>query len=327
MVKNKKIMFGLVPSLDRNPSFLKIKNEALECEKLGYSTMWFTDHLLSVFGSPDLPIYECWTTLAAIAAVTKNLRIGTLVLCNSYREPSVLAKMAATLDNISNGRLDFGIGAGWYSEEYKAYNFPFEKASVRIAKLREAAQVIKCMWTEKNPQFDGKYYKINDAFCNPKPIQKPHPPIWIGGGGEKLTLKVIAELADGCNPASWVGTPEDFEHKINVLEKHCSSIGRDPDLIQKSWAGSILIAKTEQELNKRIEKYVQMRMRGLARAKKMGFADYNLKPSLFGTPEQCIEKIEEYRKAGATQFMFNFPKEQIIKDLRLFSKKVITYFN
>jgi F420-dependent oxidoreductase-like protein len=312
--------------MDRNPSFPNIKNAAIECEKLGYSTIWFTDHLLSVFGSPSSPTYECWTTISAIAALTKKLRLGTLVLCNSYREPSVLAKMAATLDNISNGRLDFGIGAGWYSDEYKAHNFPFEKASVRIAKLREAIQVIKCMWTEKNPQFDGKYYKVNDAFCNPKPIQKPHPPIWIGGGGEKLTLKVVAEHANGCNPSSWVGTPEDFKHKISILEKYCSSIGRDLNTIQKSWAGSILIAKTEEEVNKRLKKYVQMRSQGLARAREMGFTDYNLKPSLFGTPKQCMETIEDYIKVGVTHFMFNFPQEKLLEDLQFFAEEVISCF-
>ena len=322
-----KIQFSVVPSLDRNPSFCILKKEALEAEKLGYSTMWFTDHLLPTFGEPTLPVYECWTTLSAIASITKRLRMGTLVLCNSYRDPSVLAKMAATLDNISNGRLDFGIGAGWYLQEYLAYGIQFEKASIRIAKLREAVKVVKNMWTDENPQFKGKYYAINGAFCNPKPVQQPHPPIMIGGGGEKLTLKVVAELADGCNPASWVGTPEDFKHKMTILQKHCTSFGRNFDEIQKSWAGSILITETEHELDKRLKKYVEKRLKGMARAKEMGFTDYNLKPSLFGTPEKCIEKINTYINAGVTHFMFNFPEEQLFKDLRLFAKRVITHYN
>ena len=321
-MKNERIKFSVVPSLDRNPSFLILKKQALESERLGYSTMWFTDHLLSVFKSPFHPVFECWTTLCAIASITKKLRIGTLVLCNSYREPPVLAKMAASLDNISNGRLDFGIGAGWYSQEYLAFGFPFEKASIRISKLKEAVQLIKNMWTEEYPRFEGKYYSIKGAFCNPKPKQKPHPPIWIGGGGEKLTLRVVAELADGCNPASWVGSPEDFRRKILILKQHCLDIGRNPDEIQKSWAGSILVARNSYELNERLKKYFEKRVEGLARAKEMGFVDYNLKPSIFGTPEQVAEKIRDYVDVGVTHFMFNFPEENLFEDMELFAEKV-----
>jgi len=125
---------------------------------------------------------------------------------------------------ISNGRLEFGIGAGWKENEYLAYGFPFPKPAVRIAQLREAVTIIRKMWTEEKPSFKGKYYEIKEALCDPKPVQKPHPPIWIGGEGEKLTLRVVAELADGCN---WYGTPEEFAHKLNVLKKHCAKVGRN----------------------------------------------------------------------------------------------------
>jgi alkanesulfonate monooxygenase SsuD/methylene tetrahydromethanopterin reductase-like flavin-dependent oxidoreductase (luciferase family) len=146
------------------------------------------------------------------------------------------------------------------------------------------------------------------------------------GGGEKLTLRIVAELADGCNPASWVGTPEDFKRKIRILEEHCSSIGRDPNEIQKSWAGSILITDTENELTIRLQEYVKDRMQGLDRAKEMGFTDYNLEPSLFGTVDQCMDKIEAFINAGVTHFMFNFPENHLFEDMQLFAEKVISHY-
>lgn len=334
----RKIRFSVILSLNRS-NFLDIKREATECEKLGYYAIWLTDHFFPLFGTrvffgvPSMPRYECWTSLSAIASVTEKLRLGTLVLCNSYREPSVLAKMASTLDNISNGRLEFGIGAGWYEAEYRAYGIPFERASVRISRLREGVQVIKKMWTEEKPRFEGMYYTIRDAFCNPKPVQKPHPPIWIGGSGEKLLLKVVAELADGCNVASWAGKPEDFKHKIAILENHCSSVGRDINEIQKSWAGSVLIAETEEEAKERIKRYVQMRIQML---REMGrdttsLSEDQLKPSIAGTPEHCVERIKAYVNAGATHFMLYFPREyeyeKLLEDLPIFAKQVIPSFN
>jgi len=324
---SEKIRFGVILSLNRS-SFIDLENEATSCERLGYYAIWLTDHFFPLYGAPSMPRFECWTSLSAMASVTKNLRLGTLVLCNSYREPSVLAKMASTLDNISNGRLEFGIGAGWYEAEYRAYGIPFEKVSVRIFRLKEGVKVIKKMWTEEKPRFEGRYYMIRDAFCNPKPVQKPHPPIWIGGSGEKLLLKVVAELADGCNVASWTGKPEDFKHKIAILEKHCLAVGRDIDEIQKSWAGSVLIAETEEEVKERIQRYVQMRLQRLRETGRsaMNSTEYQLKPSIAGTPEQCIEKINDYVNAGATHFMLNFPTEKLLDDLQIFAKQVIPYF-
>lgn len=224
-----KIRFGAILPLNQ-VNFTNLKSEALECEKLGFHAIWLSDHFFPfpLYGASSMPRLECWTSLSGLASVTKKLRLGTLVLCNSYREPSVLAKMASTLDNISNGRLEFGIGAGWFEAEYRAYGIPFENAPVRISRLREGIQVIKKMWTEENPRFEGKYYTIRDAFCNPKPVQEPHPPIWIGGSGEKLLLRVVAEFADGCNVAGWTGKPKDFKQKIAILEKTLSFYGKRP---------------------------------------------------------------------------------------------------
>jgi len=178
--------------------FEATKNVALQCEKLGFDSIWVYDHFIT-FPATTQACFESWTTLSALATLTKNVGLGQIVTCNSYRYPSVLAKMGATLDVISNGRLNLGIGAGWYKLEYNAYGIPYPKDSVRIAQLREAVQIIKKMWTEDEPSFHGQYYTIDKAINSPKPIQKPHPPILIGGRGKKLTLGVMAEFADRCN--------------------------------------------------------------------------------------------------------------------------------
>ena len=158
---------------------------AIESELLGYDSIWVNDHL--IFGSG---ILECWTTLSSLVPITERVRLGTLVLCNNFRFPSVVAKMAATLDYISNGRLEFGIGAGWNEEEHRAYGIPFPNPAERVERLREAIEIIKRMWTEKAPYYNGRYYRMEGAVCEPKPLQNPHPSITIGGAGEKLMMKL-----------------------------------------------------------------------------------------------------------------------------------------
>jgi alkanesulfonate monooxygenase SsuD/methylene tetrahydromethanopterin reductase-like flavin-dependent oxidoreductase (luciferase family) len=166
-----------------------VKKVTLACENVGFHTVWVTDHLLPIDVSPQKSYFECWTTLSALAEATTTVRIGTMVLCNLYRYPPILAKMASTLDVISRGRLEFGLGAGWFKPEADAFGVPFPKAPVRIAMLNEALEVIEKMWSQEKPVFKGEYYSIDRALCNPKPIQKPHPPIWIGTqtGGHSST--------------------------------------------------------------------------------------------------------------------------------------------
>lgn len=155
-----------------------------------------------------------------------------MVTGNTYRHPAVLAKMGATVDIISNGRLDFGIGAGWNEAEHSAYGIPLYGAGERLRRLAEACEVIKRMWTETTPDFEGQYYQLKQAYCEPKPLQKPYPPFVIGGSGEKVTLRIAAQYADMWNYAG--GTPDDFRHKCEVLDSHCAAIGRDPKLIERS---------------------------------------------------------------------------------------------
>ena len=201
----------------RPTSFDCIKEIVLECEKLGYDAVWLDDHLM--FGMQ--PILEAWTTLSALSAVTSKIRLGTMVLSNAFRNPALLAKMAATFDVVSNGRLEFGIGAGVQEEEHIAYGMSFPKPNLRIDRMREAVEIIKSMWTQEKTTYKGKHYEVKEAFCEPKPLQKPHPPITIGGSGEKYTLKVTARHADRFD---WAYMPlQTYKHKLIVLEKSLQS--------------------------------------------------------------------------------------------------------
>ena len=173
-----------------------ILERAKLADRLGYHSLWVVDHMWAR-GIPDMDHLEAWTLMTALAVSTERLRIGTLVLCNSYRNPALLAKMASTFDLVSNGRLEIGLGAGWMDEEYRGYGYPFPSIKVRIEQLDEGLVVMKKLFTESRATFEGKYYSLDDAANNPKPMQKPHPPILIGGAGEKLLLRVVAEHRPG----------------------------------------------------------------------------------------------------------------------------------
>lgn len=193
---------------------------------------WLFDHFFPLTQDMSGPCLEGWTVLAAFAAVTKRIRLGLMVTGNTYRHPTVLANIAATVDVISKGRLDFGIGAGWNEFEHTAYGIPLYKPGERLRRLDEACEVIKRMWTEKQATFEGRYYQIKDAYCEPKPVQQPYPPFVIGGGGEKLTLRIVAKYASVWNMAG--GSIEDFKRKNAILDEHCAAVGRNPAEIARS---------------------------------------------------------------------------------------------
>jgi len=198
-----------------------------------YEHAWVFDHFMPIAGmDPAGPCLEGWMLLAALAAQTERLRVGVMVTGNTYRHPAVLANMGATVDIISRGRLDFGIGAGWNELEHEAYGIPLYKPGERIGRLAEACEVVKLMWTEVAPDFEGIYYQLKGARCEPKPVQKPYPPFIIGGSGEQKTLRVVAQYANIWNFAG--GPVEEFRHKNQVLDGHCAAIGRDPAAITRS---------------------------------------------------------------------------------------------
>jgi F420-dependent oxidoreductase-like protein len=202
-------------------------------ERLGFDSAWLYDHFHTYHRPVLETTFECWTSMAALARETSRIRLGQMVTCNSYRNPALLAKEASTVDVMSNGRLDFGIGAGWYEHEYLAYGYEFPSIGDRLRMLGEALQIVTTMWTEPYASFEGQFYKVSGAINEPKPVQKPHPPIWIGGEGEKVTLKLAAKYADATNFGS--GWDMDYyEHKLEVLGAHCDAIGRDPATITHS---------------------------------------------------------------------------------------------
>src|SRR5689334_3203695 len=197
-----------------------------------FTGFWLFDHFVPINGHVEGPCMDGWTLLAALAATTRRVRLGLMVGCNGYRYPAVLAKIATTVDQISGGRLDVGLGAGWFDLEYNMYGIPFPPPVQRIRELDEACEALKLLWTQELATFEGKYYHLQEARHEPKPVQKPYPPLVIGGGGEKLTLRVVAKHADMYNFGG--GTPEEAQHKNAVLDEHCAAIGRDPGAIRRS---------------------------------------------------------------------------------------------
>jgi F420-dependent oxidoreductase-like protein len=286
--------------------FNRLHDVVLECERLRYDSVWLDDHMML----NDMPILECWTTLSALSRITEFIRLGTMVTCNSFRNPALLAKMAATLDNISDGRLELGIGAGVQKNEHNAYGFPFSFSKARVERMGEAVAIIKKMWTEQKVNYTGKYYRIIDAVCEPKPMQKPHPPIIVGGGGEKLTLKVTAQYADRYD-WGYISSLMEYKRKLKVLEKHCKSVGRCFNDIEKScWpAGQVFIG---EDIDALVTQWIP----------KGAILEDFLQRSFVGTPEDCIKLLQPYANLGVTQYMLFFGDLPSMDGLRLFAEKV-----
>ncbi len=262
---------------------------AQQAERLGYDSLWVYDHFHNVPRPAHEAVFECWTTMAAISQLTSTIRLGQMVGCNSYRNPAVLAKITSNIDVISGGRLDWGIGAGWYENEYRGYGFDFPKPKDRIGMLEETVRIMRSMWTEPETTFKGKYYDLRRANCDPKPLQQPTPPIWIGGGGEQLTLRVVAQYADCSN---FGGPPDTWAHKRDVLRGHCTTVGRDADEIRMTWSPEVFIRETEAE----VEEAGSLAVWGQS-------AEEWRANNLVGTVEQVTEKIAEYVGLGCRGFV------------------------
>ena len=294
--------------------FNRILEITQECERLGYYSVLLDDHLMF----NNMPILECWTTISALSSATKKIRLGTMVTCNGFRNPALLAKMAATVDNISDGRLELAIGAGVQQNEHNAYGFPFPSTKARIENLNEAVEIIKKLWTHEKASYNGKHYTILDAVCEPKPVQKPHPPITIGGGGEKLTMNVTARHADRYD-WGYLPTINMYKHKMKVLENHCDTVGRSFENIEKScWpAGQIFIRKDKKELKKKILQWLP---------KGVSLEDF-MKTSFVGTPEDFIKQLRQYLNLGVPHFMLFFGDLPDIEGVRIFAKNVVQEIN
>ncbi len=268
---------------------------AREAEQAGFDAVWLYDHFHTV-PTPQLEsVFECWTSMAALARDTRTIRLGQMVTCNGYRPPSLLAKMASCVDVMSNGRLILGIGAGWYQHEYEAYGYEYPDTPERLRMLRESLQVIKAMWTEEPASFEGRYYKIRGAINEPKPVQKPHPPIWIGGGGEKVTLKLVAQYGDACNFNADVET---VRHKLEVLREHCQTVGRDYDSVLKTLEFYTILGDRGE-----IDRVVA----DVARRSGMDESFVRTWHPLHGDADRIAELMRGYAEVGIQYFIVNLP--------------------
>ena len=283
-------------------------------ETLGFESIWVSDHLFMTTDSIDIPCLECWTTLTALARDTSSLRFGAMVSSQSYRNPALLAKVAATIDHMSAGRLNYGIGAGWKEIEYRAYGYPYPSPATRIRQLDEAVQIAKLMWTEDAPTFHGKYYTIDDVLSSPKPLQKPHIPIWIGGSGN-LTLRVTARHGQACNFA-WTVPIDLYTQKLAVLQAHCDNEGTNYDAIRKSAGVMMVIGQTDAHVKQKLKK-----LDALQNTPYMRYLNRQ-RPNLVGTPDYVAEEMKKYLPLGIDHFILRFHFQDEIDSMTLFMDQV-----
>jgi F420-dependent oxidoreductase-like protein len=286
---------------------------AQTADEYGYESVWLVDHFHTVPQPSQEVTFEAWTTTAALARDTKRVRIGQMVTCNSYRNPALLAKMASTVDVLSHGRLNFGIGAGWYEHEYRAYGYEFPDAPTRLRQLREAVQVILAMWTQEEAHFEGRYYQVRGAINQPKGVQQPHIPLLIGGSGEKVTLKLVAQYGDACNVAGDFAT---LKHKFDVIKQHCEVVGRDYNSIHRTSATVCVIGDTDEQALAAIPE----RLKALAPA---GDLSSILASSLVGSPDTIRKRIAALEEAGVQELMLMFPDATRLDSIRRFAREFI----
>lgn len=282
-----------------------------------FDYLWLVDHFVPGPGSAmgaDGPHLEGWTALAALAQATERVRVGTLVTGNTYRQPAILAKQATTVDHISGGRLELGLGAAWHTYEHDVYGIPFHTTRERLERLDEAAQVIKLLWTERSPKFEGKYYQLHEPPFSPANVQQPHPPLLIGGGGERRTLRTVARYADACNVS---GTPEEVRRKFEVLDQHCRDAGRDPSEIRRT-IQVMLFLNEDPAFQQRVVQGV-MAFRG-------GTEDEARRSVLMGSVDDVNAGVQSFIDVGVQEMhLQQFPRTHR-ESLRRFSREVIPAF-
>jgi F420-dependent oxidoreductase-like protein len=305
-----RVRFG-VQTPQQNCSWQDLVSVWKTIDQSGYDTAFGFDHFVPIFSDPSGPCFEGWIGLAALAAHTSNVEVGLLVTGNTYRNPALLAKMAATLDHATGGRLILGIGSGWFEQEHKAYDIPFYTTAERIRRLDEAMQIIKSLWTQKQTNFSGKYYSIKDAWGEPKPIRKPYPPVLIGAAGEKMSLKVVARHANIWNT---FGSPEAFRNKLQILKEHCSTVGRNFDEIEISWAGFGSVCNSESEKQAVLGTLAKMWGRSAEEMDQAG---------LVGTVDQIRSRVDQFMKVGVTHFIIGVSAPFDHSGIRRFAEQII----
>jgi F420-dependent oxidoreductase-like protein len=305
-----RVRFG-VQTPQQNCSWQDLVSVWKTIDQAGYDSAFAFDHFFPIFSDPSGPCFEGWVGLAALAVQTSKVEVGLLVTGNTYRNPALLAKMAVTLDHATGGRLILGIGSGWFEQEHTAYGIPFYTTAERIRRFDEAMQIIKGLWTQKQTTINGKYYTIKDAWCEPKPVRQPYPPVLIGASGEKMNLKVVAKHANIWNT---FGSPEVFRNKLQILKEHCATVGRNFNEIEVSWAGFGAVcdsASGKQEALRRL-------------AAMWGRSPEEMDPmALVGTVDQIRSRIDEFMKAGVTHFIVGASAPFDHAGIRRFAEEII----
>ncbi len=312
-----------------------VRDAVLECEALGYDSLFVADH---VFLGRDGAIFEGWTLLSALAGMTKRVRLAPIHLCDSFRNPALTAKMIATLDVVSNGRVILFYDYGWRRAEFDAYGFPFESSDdARAAKMSEGLEIIKGMLTYERFSFAGRYYTVRDTLCEPKPLQRPLPPIWMGEANNPVMVRAIARYADVFNsmPASVTG----FKQKLQIVEQACREQGRDFATIGRSLETQILICGTDAEIDACFQRMEQLRpaqrsdqdILAQLKATNPALETYGSRAHLeqeflIGTPEMIVQRVREYTALGVSHFMLWFMDFPSMDGIRLFARDVMPRF-
>lgn len=328
--------FGLVMPQE-GKSCEEILSAAREAEKLGFDSVWIYDHL---FMSRKKPYPECWTMLTAIAVETQKVKIGPLVLNNLLRQPSLVAKMGVTLDQISHGRFELGIGAGWHQEECEAYGIVFPSFTERVARLAESVEIILKLWksTGKPVSFQGKYYKIKEAVCLPPPYCNPHPPIFLGGKSNN-TLRIVAKHTLGFNvDQDWGVGPAEIRRILDVLKYLCQQEGTDPKIVSKSMCVRLFTGFEEDYIKKQLRKWseeitsgrslTRKLMRGALNAVRSILRVESLKyvpptSQIIGFPKDCVSQLFEYNELGINTFYIKLYDFTDFDLLRIVANEII----
>lgn len=261
-----------------------------------YDSIWVYDHFHTVPRIEQEAVFEAWTITAALARDTRRVKLGQMVTCIGYRNPALAAKIASTVDVLSHGRLYCGIGAGWYEHEWRAYGYGFPETRDRMRAFREATQIMVKLWTEETPTFEGEYFQIRGAINEPRGVQKPYPSLWIGGGGEQVTLKLVAQYGMASN---FAGSPDDFRKKCDILREHCQKLGRSYDAIIKSTNANIVFLKPGVDIEEATRQ---------VRATYNWSVEEMQRQAIVGEPAQVLERLAAMKEAGATYFITYFPR-------------------
>jgi F420-dependent oxidoreductase-like protein len=309
--------------IDPSEQWQTMQGLAAHADAGEWESVWVYDHFHTVPIASEEATHEAWTLMSAFGATTSRVRLGQMCTCMSYRNPAYLAKIAATVDIVSGGRVEMGIGGGWYEAEWRAYGYGFPPVGERLGRLDEGVQIMRDAWRTGSSTFDGRYYRTDGAIVRPLPLQEGGIPLWVAGGGEKVTLRIAAEYAQYTN---FDGSPDGFEHKSTVLREHCDRIGRDFATITRSSNYNVMIGSTVAEVDERM-RVLETRVRPYLGDRTDDFVGEYSSPNALavGTPDQIVERLAAMEKRGLDYAIFYFPEAAYDRSgIELFEREVLS---